>query len=76
MNEYPKRIPRARAIAALELAGRVLDLEDDLLQLEQPGDFNEGMADGTTTVERDQWLEWIELARKAVALKPRSERHE
>jgi hypothetical protein len=66
MGEYPKRIPRARAEAALDLANAILDLEDDLLQLEQPGDLNEGMEDGTTTVERDIWLEWVALARKAV----------
>lgn len=66
MGEYPKRIPRARAEAALDLAHAILDLEDDLLQLEQPGDLNEGMEDGTTTVERDIWLEWVALARKAV----------
>lgn len=66
MATYPKRIPRARAVAALDLAGLVLDLEDDLVQLEQPGDLNEGMEDGTTTVERDSWLAWLALARKAV----------
>jgi len=61
-GDYAKRIPRARAVAALDLANAILDLEDDLLQLEQPGDPNEGMEDGTTTVERDVWLEWVATA--------------
>lgn len=69
MKDYAKRIPRARAVAALDLANAILDYEDDLVALEQPGDFNEGLENGTTTVERDVWLEWIALARKAVGTK-------
>jgi hypothetical protein len=70
-GKYPKRIPRARSEAALDLAARVLDIEDDLVSLAQPGDFNEGMGDtATTTLEADVWTDLLTLARRAVGLKP------
>lgn len=66
-DDYPKRIPRERAVAALDLANAVLALEADLRAEEQPDGFNAGM-DGesdTTTVEPETWQRWLGLARKA-----------
>lgn len=66
MKRRAVQLSRARARAALNLAAGVLNHEDDLCQLERPGDFNEHLnGDATTTVERDQWVEWVALAREA-----------
>lgn len=70
-SDYPDRIPRERAVAALDLANAILDLEDDLRAEEQPDGFNAGMSGETdpTTVEPDVWQGWVKLARAAAATK-------
>lgn len=58
-RKYPARIPRARAIAALDLAHAILDTEEDS---EPHGD-----PDAEVAIPGDLWREWVEAATKAVA---------
>ena len=55
---YPKRIPRERAVAALDLANALLDFDLDL----------EGDEDGDVEIGAHTWSRWLELARRASAV--------
>lgn len=59
-DDFPKRIPRKRAVAALELANAILDYEEGAEPADSAGDH-------TVTVEADTWQEWLKLARTAAA---------
>jgi len=59
---YPKRIPRARAVAALDLAHAILDTERDS---EPHGD-----PDAEVAIMGDIWRGWVEAATKAVGMPP------
>lgn len=56
---WPEEIPRARAIAALELAEMVLNEEEDLEPREVEGDHEVSLVDET-------WAQMVELATRAV----------
>lgn len=58
-DRWPKKIPRARAIAALELAELVLDEEEDLEPRDVEGDHEVSLVD-------DKWAQMVALATRAV----------
>jgi hypothetical protein len=58
---WPKRIPRTRAVPALELAGEILDQEADLDPAVEDGSNFE-----TVTLSTEAWNRFVERARMAV----------
>jgi hypothetical protein len=68
LGVVPAHIPRARAVAALKLAARLLSHEETLLVEEGPEGFNAGMSPemDETAICPDAWTEWVALSREAL----------